>query len=93
MQPNQALLKQIPGLTLEIKRAFKLAFRYVWIAGLVASIMALCGNFCTLILLLTTTDHITLASALLIDPKSEFNAHIDAPMNKVFQNVQENEEE
>lgn len=49
---NSALLKTIPGLTPEImqaagmaiKEAFSLAFRYVWITSMVASVLALCGK-------------------------------------------------
>jgi hypothetical protein len=49
---NPALLETIPGLTpeimeaagLAIKEAFSLAFRYVWITSMVASVLALCGK-------------------------------------------------
>ncbi|KAK5047654.1 hypothetical protein LTR84_006319 [Exophiala bonariae] len=74
------LLQQVPGLTPEIQsaaslainQAFSFAFRYVWIAALVASV---CG--------LT-------ASYFLIDPKSEFSATIDAPMDKAPREVKVN---
>lgn len=52
MSHNMDLLQQIPGINpaiesaagLAIKQAFAFAFRYVWVAALVASVLGLCGK-------------------------------------------------
>jgi hypothetical protein len=82
---NATLLESIPGVTPElieagtaaVTKGNSLAFRNVWIAATTFCAVVAIGEC-----LLQMSHHllITVACAFLIDPKGEFNDHIDAPV-------------
>lgn len=84
---NQAAVGGIPGITPQIigaaasalEEAYRLSFRKLWIAAAVFSAAGVIGkfdSFCTFQQMLTFMS----GSALLWNPKAEFNQNIDAPM-------------
>lgn len=86
---NAAAVAAIPGVTdaivaaaaLAFKQAYIIAFRYVYVCGGAFSIV---GCICELLRVvsipLVLTRHLFPASAFLINPKAEFTAKIDAPI-------------